>query len=236
MLTFRVHPKPPKVVFSTTLHGPAYTGEILPISITLENGESEPVSLEIQYTLPTPSPTQSPVPNSPPLDQGHFSWQTSDDATANDQTLVLGNLAPSEQRNCILLFNAPLEPTESTLNLIIKYTLESDRLTEIRKPVTIEIPVIQPFHISFDIFPYLSEVEGMGMPDPFGGDEYPLKVEQIWSLMTSITRFGSDNLEVHHIEVTTEEKHEGVTLKIDEMQGCSSQTDKPIGMNLWFQL
>lgn len=72
------------------------------------------------------------------------------------------------------------------------------------------------------------------MPDPFGGDEYPLKVEQIWSLMTSITRFGHDNLEVRHIEVNTEEKHEEVVLKIDEIQGCSCQADKPIGTDFWF--
>jgi hypothetical protein len=48
----RVHPKPPKVNLSTTLHGPAYTGEKLPIYITLENGEQETVTLEIQFDFP----------------------------------------------------------------------------------------------------------------------------------------------------------------------------------------
>lgn len=67
------------------------------------------------------------------------------------------------------------------------------------------------------------------MPDPFGGDEYPLKVEQIWSLMSSITRFGAENLEVRGIKVDTEEKYEAVVLKINEMKGCSSKDDKPIG-------
>jgi hypothetical protein len=216
------------VVFSTTLHGPAYTGEILPILITLENGETEPVSLEIQFTFPTPSPTQSHVPSAPTPNQDQFLWQPSSSQTIQDQTLILGTLSPSEQRNCTLLFKAPLDPTESTLNLIIKYTLDSDRLTEIRKPVTIEIPVIQPFHTTFDIFPYLSE-GGRGMPDPFGGDEYPLKVEQVWSLISSITRFGAENLEVRKIKVDTREIPEGVALKIDEMKGCSSNDDKPIG-------
>lgn len=45
----RVHPKPPKVSLMTNLHGPAYIGERLPIQITLENGEDEAVTLEIQY-------------------------------------------------------------------------------------------------------------------------------------------------------------------------------------------
>lgn len=49
LLTSRVHPKPPKVNLSTSLHGPAYIGEKLPILITLENGEDEPVTLEIQH-------------------------------------------------------------------------------------------------------------------------------------------------------------------------------------------
>jgi hypothetical protein len=48
-LTFSVHPKRPKVNLSTNLHGPAYIGEKLPILITLENGEDEAVSLEIQF-------------------------------------------------------------------------------------------------------------------------------------------------------------------------------------------
>jgi hypothetical protein len=47
-----VHPKPPKVTLSTTLHGPAYTGEKLPILITLENGEEETVTLGIQFDSP----------------------------------------------------------------------------------------------------------------------------------------------------------------------------------------
>jgi hypothetical protein len=48
-LTRSVHPKPPKVGLVTSLHGPAYTGEKLPITLTLENGEIEPVYLQIQY-------------------------------------------------------------------------------------------------------------------------------------------------------------------------------------------
>ena len=48
----RVHPKPPKVSLSTTLHGPAYTGEKLPIYIALENGEQETVTLGIQFDFP----------------------------------------------------------------------------------------------------------------------------------------------------------------------------------------
>ena len=48
----RVLPKPPKVAISTTLHGPAYIGERLPLIITLENGEDETVTLEIQHETP----------------------------------------------------------------------------------------------------------------------------------------------------------------------------------------
>lgn len=70
------------------------------------------------------------------------------------------------------------------------------------------------------------------MPDPFGGDEYPLKVEQVWSLISSITRFGGENLDVRRIEVRTEDKYEGLVLKIDEMRGCSAKDEKPIGKKL----
>lgn len=45
-----MHPKPPKVGIFADLHGPAYTGEKLPIVIKLENGEDETVNLQLHYT------------------------------------------------------------------------------------------------------------------------------------------------------------------------------------------
>jgi hypothetical protein len=49
-----VHPKPPKVGLHTSLRGPAYIGERLPIVIGMENREDETVTLEIQYGIPDP--------------------------------------------------------------------------------------------------------------------------------------------------------------------------------------
>jgi hypothetical protein len=46
---YSVHPKPPKVKIHSTLGGPAFLGERLPIHIHVQNAEDESVSLTITY-------------------------------------------------------------------------------------------------------------------------------------------------------------------------------------------
>jgi hypothetical protein len=137
---------------------------------------------------------------------------------------------PREQHECILFFFAPSAPTDCTLSLIIKYTLESDGLTEIRKPLLFDIPVIQPFNTAFEILPALAE--NARMPDPFGEEEYPLQVLQTWSMMTSITRLGSDTLEVKEITVTRSDQDE-MSLHISKTVDNSASNDERLG-NLTF--
>lgn len=156
-----------------------------------------------------------------------FSWQSSVEGTSDSNLLTVGNIPAGEQRECILIFNAPSAPTDCTLSLIIKYTLESDGLTEIRKPLLFDIPVIQPFHTSFDILPALTEDEGM--PNPFGDEEYPLHILQKWILMTSITRLGSDNLEVERIVVVRRHDGDEMPLDISETVVNSSSNDEILG-------
>jgi hypothetical protein len=139
----------------------------------------------------------------------------------------VGNVRPGEQHECILIFFAPSAPTDCTLSLIIKYTLESDGLTEIRKPLLFDIPVIQPFNTAFEILPALAE--NTGMSDPFGEKEYPLQVLQNWSLMTSVTRLGSDTLEVKEITVTRSDQNE-MSLQISKtMDSSASSNDERLG-------
>jgi hypothetical protein len=102
----------------------------------------------------------------------------------------------------------------------MKYTLASDRMTEIHKTVALDIPVIQPFHASFDILPLVAE-EG-GMQDPFAEGEFMLNVRQAWLLTSSIGRLGSEMLEVRHIGVEGNLEVEGMVLEIKEGKGCSS--------------
>jgi hypothetical protein len=153
-------------------------------------------------------------------------WQSSSDTLSENNILNLGKVRPGEQRECILFFFAPSAPTDCTLSLIIKYTLESDGLTEIRKSLLFDIPVIQPFNTAFEILPALAE--NTGMPDLFGEKEYPLQVLQIWSMMTSITRLGSDTLEVKEITVTRSDQDE-LSLHISKTEGNSASKDERLG-------
>jgi len=93
-------------------------------------------------------------------------------------------------------------------------------MTEIRKTLSIDIPVIQPFHTTFDILPQVTE--NGGMPDPFSEGEYLLNVSQTWLLMSLITRLGSEKLELQHIGVKAMLDKEDMSLDIREGKGCSS--------------
>jgi hypothetical protein len=93
-------------------------------------------------------------------------------------------------------------------------------MTEIRKTLSVDIPVIQPFHTTFDILPQVSE--NGGMPDPFNEGHYLLNVSQTWLLMSSITRLGSEKLELQHIGVNAVLDKEDISLEILEGKGCSS--------------
>jgi hypothetical protein len=146
--------------------------------------------------------------------------------TAN--THLIGDIPPAAQHTCTLLFTAPETPTDCTLTLTMKYTLSSDRMTEIHKTVALDIPVIQPFHASFDILPLVAE-EG-GMPDPFAEGEFMLNVRQAWLLTSSIGRLGSEMLEARHIGVEGNLELAGMALEIKEGKGCSSD-EGLIGFN-----
>ena len=93
-------------------------------------------------------------------------------------------------------------------------------MTEIRKTLSVDIPVIQPFHTTFDILPQVTE--NGGMPDPFSEGDHLLNVSQTWLLMSSITRLGSEKLELQHIGVNAVLDKEDMSLDILEGKGCSS--------------
>jgi Gryzun, putative trafficking through Golgi len=206
-----VFPKPPKVNLSTSLHGPAYTGEKLPILITLENSETEVVALKIQYEV-----SESEEPEEAP-----FSWETPSRETTSSKELDLGDISPAEQRTCTIRFSAPSTPTECSLTLLIKYFLHSDPKTEVIKRALLDVPVIQPFQATFEIVSLLGE----GMPDFFGEEE--LCVRQEWRVMTAISRIGAEVLELKDIVMVDTSDTAGVELKTeDEVGGVSGMMSR----------
>jgi hypothetical protein len=123
-----------------------------------------------------------------------------------------------------------MEPSDFTLNVVVKYTLESDTRTEIRKTLSIDIPIIQPFHTIFDILPRLGRESDM--PDPFSEETLPLSVSQRWLLTTSITRLGSEKLDLQHIGVTGTFNQEEMSIELYEGDGCSPGNDQVFGISL----
>ena len=151
-----------------------------------------------------------------------FSWHPG--TTSKDNILSVGKICQGERHRCTLMFSAPPAPADCTLNLITKYTLESDGMTEIRKTLSLDIPVIQPFHTTFDILPQIAKD---GMPDLFSEGGHRLSVSQSWLLMSSITKLGSDKLELQHIGVDGIPSLEDLHLDIKEVSCISSSEPLP---------
>lgn len=204
-----MYPKPPKVGLSTSLHGPAYTGENLPVIITLENGETETVALHIQFEIPELE-NEDQLLESP---RDMFQWLDPSEPVISGNTLEIGEIITAgERRDCTILFKAPSVPTERSLSLAIKYFLRSDPKTEVVKRALLDIPVIQPLQMTFDIFPQLAR--NGGMPNIFHEGPNSLPVAQMWRLITSTSRIGSDRLELKNIRILGECNAEGFQLDI----------------------
>ena len=155
-----------------------------------------------------------------------FSWHSQPTSTPN--ILSVGQIRQGERHQCTLMFNSPSTASDCTLNLIMKYTLESDGMTEIRKTLSLDIPVIQPFQTTFDILPRIAK-DG-GMPDPFSQGDYSLGVSQSWLLMSSIMRLGSEKLELQHLGVDERSVPEDHHLDIQEIDGNSFPIERLPGI------
>ena len=151
-----------------------------------------------------------------------FSWLESNISPSDDKVLIIEKIFPGKKEQCTLVFNAPLTPMDCTLNIVINYSLESDGITEIRKTLLLDLPVIQPFHANFDIRPHLGE--DSGMPDPFNEEESLLKVSQSWLLTSSLSKLGPEKLELRYVGVTVSSAIDDALLEIhnDDRTICST--------------
>ena len=143
-----------------------------------------------------------------------FVWQDPSKTAVAGNTLEIGNVTPGQRKECVLLFNAPIEPTEHSLSLIIKYFLQSDPKTEVVKRALLDVPVIQPLQTTFDIFSQLAP-QG-GMPNIFSNEKQPLRVSQSWRLISSVSRIGSDLFELREVRVIGECNTQNVSLDLAE--------------------
>ena len=139
--------------------------------------------------------------------------------------LSVGKIKRGERLQRTLIFNAPSKPSDCTLNLVMTYNLESDGKTQIQKAMSVDIPVIQPFHATFDILPRIAK-DG-GMPDPFGEGGYRLDVSQSWLLISSITRLGSEKVQLKHIGVDGSLASQDHQLDVQEITSIESATAQP---------
>ena len=98
-------------------------------------------------------------------------------------------------------------------------------MTQIQKTMSLDIPVIQPFHATFDILPRIAK-DG-GMPDPFAEGAYCLGVSQSWLLMSSITGLGSEKLQLQQIGVDRTSVSEDHNLEIQEVTSIGSTSAMP---------
>jgi len=93
------------------------------------------------------------------------------------------------------------------------------------KKALLDIPVIQPLQTTFDIFPLLSA--GDEMPNIFKEGDDTLRVSQTWRLITSISRIGSDKLELKGIRINGGCDAENSSLVIREISSSDEISGLP---------
>ena len=149
----------------------------------------------------------------------------------------LGNLKPSECVNRCFKFASANVPADCTLEIRLRYNLVSDPETPTEKVVSVEMPIISPFHCTFDFSPrvhpdiwpdYFSLEDGLfdavGKED---GEKPPSQgIIQRWCLTTSILSVGKDDIML-----------EGWELPVQQVAGaaeCKISPSKRVPLSMFF--
>jgi len=124
----------------------------------------------------------------------------------------LGNMKPSEHVTRYFTFSSAAIPADCVLEIKLQYNLVSDPETPTEKVVSVEMPIITPFHCTFDFSP---RVHPDVWPDYFSIDDElfddvgredgkkPLSqgIIQRWCLTTTILGVGKDDITLERWEL-----------------------------------
>lgn len=147
-----------------------------------------------------------------PMDEApHITWlqENGVEELPTASLYPLGKLPASESAKRTFTFPSPAIPADCAIEITVHYHLVSDPETPIAKPVTADMPVINPFRTSFDFSP---RVHPEKWPDYFSlseqdiapgkdGKEPALGIKQRWCLTVGIVGMGEGVIEIEGWEL-----------------------------------
>ncbi|KAJ5151832.1 hypothetical protein N7492_010127 [Penicillium capsulatum] len=206
----RILPKPPKIRISTpNLKDTYYTNEKVALQISIHNDEDEAadVSAEIRlFGSPESAaklqwlngedsrPTES-VASSPTEGSAHFLTQNA------------GVMAPSSERDLIVVLADTQDAGKYALEISAIYHLVSDVQTPIIKTITVDLSFVRPFEANYDFLP---DIHPQPWPNFFSvGDELvgdgstatPGGLSQRWCLNSKAVSFALDALVIEKMSL-----------------------------------
>ncbi|KAJ8099394.1 Gryzun, putative trafficking through golgi-domain-containing protein [Lipomyces tetrasporus] len=179
-----VIPKQSHVDIVSGLKGPAYIGEKLIIPLTITSREDEDLQLSVKLR------TQDV--------EGQFEVPTTwtSGSTPSD-TIELGTVSPSSSAQCQFSISMPTDACDLVVDVTVSYRLLSEPDISIVKNHTIDIPVIFPFQVSYDLTP---RIYPRRWPSPFfvyNLESHSPPITKRWCLSAVVDAVDLQHLEIH---------------------------------------
>jgi hypothetical protein len=213
-------PRPPKMeVFARGLENGAYIDEVVKIGLEVVNGEDEDADVGVDVRILGWPTEQGQLHSSPLHTMGHWltvpkepeiTWLADDGSTlpATPSLHALGNMKPSERITRNFNFPSASIPADCSLEIKLRYNLLSDPETITEKVVSVDMPIIAPFHCTYDFSP---RVHHGAWPDYFtlsdelfnGSTEKPQPqgIVQRWCLTANVQGVARDDITIEGWEL-----------------------------------
>ncbi|KAK7205709.1 Gryzun, putative trafficking through golgi-domain-containing protein [Myxozyma melibiosi] len=184
--TLTVKPKPPRLDITSNVKGPAYIDEKILLPLTVKAKEAE----DIKMTM------SAKVTNVEGQMEVKGTWSGTEDSTID-----LGVTSPdSEPIVKDFALRMPAESCDLVMVVTVKYQLLSDPNIDIIKTHVVDIPVIFPFQVSYDLTP---QIYPNKWPSPFfiyDLQSHNPPITKRWRLAATIDAVDMHNLEIEDYE------------------------------------
>ncbi|KAK9365001.1 Gryzun, putative trafficking through golgi-domain-containing protein [Lipomyces kononenkoae] len=181
--SIKIIPKQPHVDIISGLKGPAYIGEQLAIPLTITSREEEDLKLSVRVDVQNVE-GQFNVP---------ITWIGSD---SSSDVIELGTVRPSSSVESKFSISMPASVCDLVVDVTVTYQLLSEPEIAITKSHTIDLPVIFPFQVSYDLTP---RIYPHRWPSPFfvyDFESHSPPITKRWCLSAVIEAVDFQNLEV----------------------------------------
>ncbi|KAK9235602.1 Gryzun, putative trafficking through golgi-domain-containing protein [Lipomyces kononenkoae] len=181
--SINIIPKQPHVDIISSFKGPAYIGEKLTIPLTITSREDEDLKLSVTVNCQNVE-GQLNVP---------ITWIDSD---SSSDTIELGTVGPTSSVQCKSSISMPTTVCDLVVDVTVTYQLLSEPDITITKSHTIDLPVIFPFQVSYDLTP---GIYPRRWPSPFfvyNLESHSPPITKRWCLSAII-----DAVDLQHLEI-----------------------------------